>query len=250
MRTPESGRCEAIVDPPDHRRSRKPVAPVPCGGHPARNGRRARRRSPRAERSRVMPTTVRGMPRASTSSHLWSTDSDVLPLPVRPAPDRTLAELSDVDPAFVFDFAATTTRRGSADVHLARRRAALPRPEPRPDWLSPARPPSTPTSGSSRPARRPTSSCSSGPSRRPGQQVVMAAKRYRERGAPLLPPQQCLHRGPQDPQHPRRQALAKKTAHGARWLPAVGRCRVGRAGPLLACGSRSPTRSRSTAPRS
>ena len=80
----------------------------------------------------------------------------------------------------------------------------MPRPRARPRLGGDRpRPRSTPSSASSRPARRPTSSCSS--ARCPGTDRRRAGRQaLPRRGAPLLPPQHGLHRGPPDPQHPGR----------------------------------------------
>ena len=74
--------------------------------------------------------------------------------------------LDGLDPSFVFDFQAyddleSDTQRWSTWLSVE---PLCRGPEPRPDWVVTDRARSTPTSASSRPARRPTSSCSSAPS--------------------------------------------------------------------------------------
>ena len=135
-----------------------------------------------------MSITVLGASRASTSPHLWSTDTDVIRHPHPQHPGRPHPEL---DPRFVFDFrAADDPGDGTALLHLARRRAAVPRPRatPRLGGDQPgrrrhrARHPQDRQGGRRLPAR-------AGRPRRPRPAGRDGRQALPRRGAPHLPPQ-------------------------------------------------------------
>ena len=88
---------------------------------------------------------------------------------------------ADLDPDFTFDFTPLDDPpEGQRFSNYWDLEPLMRGPQPVPDWVVTDRAASTPSSASSRPARRPTSSWSSEPCpRRPGGGVLMAAKRYR-----------------------------------------------------------------------
>ncbi len=145
--------------------------------------------------------------------------------------------------------AATPTRRPPAGDRWSTWARGRARAGPDPAWWSPSTPPSTPNSASSRPARRPTSTCSSAPCPAPTGRVLLAAKRYRDRGAPAVPPRRRLPGGPPRAPLPRDAGDGHAAPRsGATCSPAIGRaaefaalCRLwagGRRGALSGAAGR------------
>ena len=176
------------------------------------------------------------------------------PTPMSSDTRPTRSTSPELDPRFVFDFRpADDPGDGQRFSTWLARRAVVPRPR------------ATPRLGGDQPGRR------GHRARRPedrqgGRRLPRGARRPRRprpagrdgrealprRGAPLLPPQHRLHRGPPHPEHPRRPRRWPRSPRTAgRSRPASGPGRSGR--PSSGSGgpaSRSPTRCRSTAPRS
>ena len=176
------------------------------------------------------------------------------PTPMSSDTRPTRSTSPELDPRFVFDFRPADDPGDGQRFSTWLGVEPLSRgPEPRPDWVVTSQAAVDTELGvlktgkeadvflrrAGRP-RRPR------PAGRDGRQALP------RRGAPLLPPQHRLHRGPAHPEHPRRPGAGQEVrARPGRRRRASGPGRSGR--PSSASGrpaSRSPTRCRSTAPRS
>ena len=215
-------------------------------------------RTPAAGETRgavTCPSLSLACPVPAPPSHLWSTDTDVFRITRRSSglthrPDPLAGSTRASSSTSARTTTPATASAGPPGSTSSRCAAA---PSRAPTGWSPARRrrrhrarhPQDRQGGRRLPAR-------AGRPRRPRRSGRDGRQALPRRGAPHLPPQQRLHRGPPHRSVPRRpRAQAKKTTPGravaaGQWASPSG-TRSSASGPPA---SRSPTRCRSTAPRS